>query len=84
MSQINCPHAKTYMTPCIARDGLVALADEDRKHAAVCVGCGNSPRILLKNLAERYEPARRFLQTKDPAACAERLKEQVAGYVETR
>ena len=42
---VGCPRAKTDMTPCIARDGSTALAD-DRK----CVGCGSRPAALLKEL----------------------------------
>lgn len=32
---VGCPRARTDMTPCIARDGHLALADDDG-----CVGCG--------------------------------------------
>ena len=32
--EIDCPRATSWMTPCIARDGHVALADDGR-----CVGC---------------------------------------------
>lgn len=42
---VGCPRAKTSETPCIARDGSTALAD-DRK----CVGCAERPAVLLKEL----------------------------------
>jgi hypothetical protein len=40
-----CPREKTSMTPCIARDGHLALADDRR-----CVGCGADPYALLEDL----------------------------------
>lgn len=39
---VGCPRATSDMTPCIARDGAVALADDQR-----CVGCGANPLTLL-------------------------------------
>lgn len=44
---VGCPRAKTDMTPCIARDGRFALADDQR-----CVGCGANPAELLFQLAQ--------------------------------
>jgi hypothetical protein len=44
-NQVTCPRARNYMTPCIARDGQLALADDN-----VCVGCGQSPKRLLSGL----------------------------------
>jgi hypothetical protein len=73
--EINCPRAKTWMTPCIARDGHTAL------DGARCVGCGTKAVQALKDLSERYEPARRYLQTKDPDTAADRLTEMVVAYV---
>mgnify|MGYP000880047182 CR=1 FL=1 len=35
---IDCPWAKSEWSPCIARDGGRALADD-----GVCVGCGKPP-----------------------------------------
>lgn len=43
---IGCPRARTSETPCIARDGQTALADDQ-----TCVGCGKRPGALLKELA---------------------------------
>lgn len=74
---IFCPRARSDWTPCIARDGALALADD-----GVCVGCGHQPSELLKDLALRHEPARRYLQTRSPEKLADRLREQVAEYVE--
>jgi hypothetical protein len=53
---VDCPRARSNMTPCIARDGGNALANE-----GVCVGCGAAPVALLTDLAQRYEPARTVL-----------------------
>lgn len=44
---IGCPRAKSDMTPCIARDGHTALADDDG-----CVGCGTKPTPLLYELRD--------------------------------
>jgi hypothetical protein len=49
LGQVGCPRAKTDMTPCIARDGSVALAESS--YAQTCVGCDVSPRLLLGALA---------------------------------
>lgn len=46
---IDCPRAKTWMTPCVARDGQLATADD-----GVCVGCGEHPADLLRDLVRRY------------------------------
>lgn len=42
---IGCPRAKSDMTPCAARDGDTAVADD-----GVCVGCGSKPADLLTAL----------------------------------
>jgi hypothetical protein len=80
-NEVDCPRAKTWMTPCVARDGQTAI-DDPHATTPVCVGCGAEPRALLLDLSERYEPARRYRQTHDPRACADRLTELVAAYVE--
>jgi hypothetical protein len=51
-SQVSCPRERTFMTPCIARDGSLALADDK-----TCVGCGVDPADELTSLAKRYPPA---------------------------
>jgi hypothetical protein len=79
VTEVNCPRAKTWMTPCIARDGASALTEQDRgREACVCVGCGIDSREALHRLADSYPPARKFLQTKDREKCAARLQEMVA------
>ena len=44
-NHIGCPRAKSDMTPCVARDAYLAQADD-----GVCVGCGENPANLLKDL----------------------------------
>ena len=43
---VGCPRAKSDMTPCVARDGRTAEADD-----RCCVGCGENPADLLTALA---------------------------------
>ena len=50
---VGCPWAKSDMSPCVARDGRLALT----VFPHVCVGCGNTPRYLLADLADDYPPA---------------------------
>jgi hypothetical protein len=42
---VGCPRAQSDMTPCIARDGRLALDGSE------CVGCGAAPGRLLSELA---------------------------------
>jgi hypothetical protein len=84
MDEIDCPRARSFMTPCIARDGTLALAGDGQDDPYDCVGCGAKPRPLLLELAQRYKPARRYIQTKDARACATRFKQLVADYVEAK
>jgi hypothetical protein len=42
---VGCPRAASDMTPCMARDGKLALADD-----GVCVGCGANPAEELRDL----------------------------------
>jgi hypothetical protein len=65
------------MTPCIARDGALALAGD-----GVCVGCGVDPREELRDLAKRHPPAREHAETTDLRTCADALKRMVAEYIE--
>jgi hypothetical protein len=41
---IGCPRQNSDMTPCVARDGHLAVADE------TCVGCNANPADLLEEL----------------------------------
>lgn len=51
-NHIGCPRAKTDMTPCVARDGKPACADD-----GVCVGCGEHPADLLTDLVRQVTEA---------------------------
>ena len=82
MTDIDCPRAQTWMTPCIARDGHLALSNWDDSVPLTCVGCYADPCELLLDLSERYEPARRHRQTHAPKQCADLLARFVAEYVE--
>jgi len=42
---IGCPRAKSDMTPCVARDGHLAVASDGN-----CVGCFANPADLLTEL----------------------------------
>jgi hypothetical protein len=44
-NHVGCPRARTDMTPCIARDGCLALTDDGH-----CVGCNARPARLLTEL----------------------------------
>jgi len=44
-TEVQCPREKTFMTPCVARDGGTAVADD-----GVCVGCGISPASELERI----------------------------------
>ena len=83
---VDCPRAKTWMTPCIARDGATALDEAPKPPAKYrspqCVGCGADARKLLLDLSERYEPARRYRQTHSVANCADILARLVKEYVD--
>lgn len=79
VESIDCPRAKSGMTPCIARDGRLALTDETSE--ANCVGCWEDPFRLLYSLGNKYPPAKKYRQTKDAEHCADRLKEMVNEYV---
>lgn len=49
---VGCPRAASDMSPCIARDGATALADD-----GLCVGCRRAPDTLVRELATEYPPA---------------------------
>ena len=57
---VGCPWAKSDMTPCLARDGHLALGGEP---AVYCVGCGNTVLYLIYDLAADYRPARSYPET---------------------
>lgn len=66
---VGCPRAKTSETPCIARDGRLALADDK------CVGCGSRPSALLKEL--RLAGVVQYPDQPQPTAAAEKLRDVV-------
>ena len=85
---IDCPRAKTFMTPCIARDGHLALTDPPEE---VCVGCGiqAGPALgeLMPKLSEQDKEltvaeVRMFTGTVTHAELADVLRSAVARYVE--
>ena len=47
-NEVQCPREKSFMTPCVARDGHTAVADD-----GVCVGCGHDPIVLLGEARDR-------------------------------
>ena len=40
-----CPYAKSFMTPCVLKDGDVCFA-MDANDKPICVGCERSPATL--------------------------------------
>lgn len=69
---VGCPRAKSDMTPCIARDGHTALADDN-----VCVGCGSDPLALLEQLARAAGLSTERHTEMDEPAMADLLKSVV-------
>lgn len=53
---VGCPWARSSESPCVARDGALALSSAPR---VVCVGCGNSVPFLFRDLADDWPPAGR-------------------------
>jgi hypothetical protein len=45
--QIWCPREKSEMTPCVVRDGALAVAELNGV-PAICVGCENNVAALLQ------------------------------------
>lgn len=56
--EVVCPREKSSMTPCVARDGHLAAADDHH-----CVGCGISPDDIADEFAAMV---RRFLAVVQP------------------
>jgi hypothetical protein len=74
LAHVGCPWARSDMTPCVARDGQLALSSGTEE---VCVGCGHDPEYLAEDLAEEYEPARELLTAGDPVTLANAFAEAV-------
>lgn len=83
---IDCPRAKSEMTPCMARDGHLALADDGR-----CVGCPNEDRPYpfeelsrLSELLNRRVDYRAYSGRKGREKAADDLRDLVVEYVEAK
>lgn len=50
-NKIFCPRERSFMTPCVARDGALAVADN-----GICAGCSYRPTMLLKSFLESQKP----------------------------
>lgn len=72
-----CPRERSPFTPCIARDGHSALADDER-----CVGCDEAPLFLVEQLAERM--AATLPPMRSAAAQADVLVALVRRYVDEK
>lgn len=79
---VGCPRAKSDMSPCIARDGHLALAGSPESGRRDCVGCGRTPASLLTELAQVYPPAAHTEGSPDPEMVADRLTELVRAATE--
>lgn len=47
-TEVECPRARSWMTPCVARDGYLAVQERGK-----CLGCGRRPARLLDELDDR-------------------------------
>jgi hypothetical protein len=85
-NEIDCPRAKSWMTPCMARDGHTALADDGR-----CVGCPNEDRPypfeelsrLSEQMGRRVDP-RAYSGRQGRERAADALRDLVKEYVEQK
>lgn len=50
---LECPHQKSFMTPCLGRDGNLALAYANK--IPICVGCETPLMILLITESKRIK-----------------------------
>lgn len=69
---IGCPFARRDTSPCVARDGRLAL-DED----GTCAGCANDITFLVRDLIADYRPGREFIFTPDTALNADEFADLV-------
>ena len=66
-NELVCPREKSAMTPCIARDGHLAIAVAFG--AQICVGCAHSvQRLLETERAYSHEMATSHPRTDNPGA----------------
>lgn len=79
---VGCPWARSDMSPCIARDGRLALSGGIRQ---ACVGCGHTPEHQIEDLAEDYQPAEQLKTgTGDPESAADEFALMVRQATEPR
>jgi hypothetical protein len=80
VTDIDCPRAKTWMTPCVARDGRTAVADD-----GMCVGCNVDPGLLLVQLGDRWLGAAVYdVLPLTAADAADALTVEVAAYIASK
>lgn len=55
--ELVCPREKSFMTPCIARDGSLAVATDAPNEICVelCVGCGQLVNELLEKEQAKHK-----------------------------
>lgn len=73
-AHVGCPWARSDMSPCVARDGRLALGGEPPRQ---CTGCGNDVPYLIRDLADDYPPAREPAGPENPAEAAGRFRRLV-------
>jgi hypothetical protein len=73
LDHVGCPWARTSETPCVARDGSLAVTSEPRPQ---CVGCGNYTPFLFRDLADDW-PGAGVPVPADPATAADLFRDLV-------
>ena len=79
---LGCPRAKSDMTPCIARDGHIALADSAAGPSTTCVGCGAAPLDLLNEMTVLAEDDKSLSQDEWLADSLEYLVKELTRHLE--
>ena len=51
---VECPYAKSDMTPCVLRDGDVCYAESFPSGKPVCVACGRTPDQLGREWPRKW------------------------------
>ena len=52
---LQCPREKSFMTPCVARDGHLAVAES--VNGDICVGCEHLVEALLEKEKAKHAPS---------------------------
>ncbi|HXJ27623.1 MAG TPA: hypothetical protein VNH17_18050 [Streptosporangiaceae bacterium] len=73
LARVGCPFARSRRSPCLARDGRLALTADPEP---LCRGCYRSPDQQREDLALYYEPAGDLLPA-DPVTMADELAAMV-------